>query len=259
MIETHAARPVVVVPARLASRRLPRKLLREVEGRPLICWTAERIAREVPEFDLWFAVDGDELASTLKASGYSVVLTDPNLPSGTDRIAAANEIIGAERVINVQADEPLVTRSQILSLSDALEREGASMSTLCHPFETEEDFRDPNQVKVVRDKEGFALYFSRATIPFAREADAGVFAPDFPAMRHLGLYAYTAEFLREFGGLPVGVLEKIEKLEQLRALEHGRRIAVGVTDDRSLGVDSPEDLERVVPELRKWKGGGDGP
>ena len=254
MIETNAARPVVVVPARLDSRRFPRKLLAEVEGKPLVVWTAERIAREAPEFELRFAVDGEELASTLKVFGYSAVLTDPDLPSGSDRIAVANEVIGAERVINVQADEPLVTRSQILSLAEGLERDGASMSTLCHHFETEEGFHDPNQVKVVRDKEGFALYFSRATIPFAREADVGPPSAGFPAMRHLGLYAYSAEFLREFRDLPVGVLEEIEKLEQLRALENGRRIAVGVTEQGSLGVDSPEDLERLAPELRRSAG-----
>ena len=249
MSETVVQKPVIVVPARLASQRFPRKLLAEVAGKPLVLWTAERIGREVPEFRLWFAVDGEEIGEVLENAGFATILTEADLPSGTDRIAVANDTIGAERVINVQADEPLVTRSQIHSLAEALEKPGADMSTLAYPFEKLEDFRDPNQVKVVRDKEGFAMYFSRAAIPYPRDDLQAVGGKEFPAYRHLGVYAYSAEFLRIFCELPQGTLEKIEKLEQLRAMENGRRIAVVLTDDISIGVDTPEDLERIAPLL----------
>ena len=249
MSETVAQKPVIVVPARLASQRFPRKLLAEVAGKPLVLWTAERIAREVPEFRLWFAVDGEEIGEILEKAGFATVSTDPDLPSGTDRIAVANETIGAEQVINVQADEPLVTRTQILSLAEALSKPRADISTLAYPFESLDDFQDPNQVKVVRDKEGFAMYFSRSPIPYSRDSLQPVDGKGFPAHRHLGVYAYSAEFLRAFRGLPQGALEKTEKLEQLRAMENGRRIAVALTEDHSIGVDSPEDLERVIPLL----------
>ena len=249
MSETVVQKPVIVVPARLASQRFPRKLLAEVAGKPLVLWTAERIAREVPEFRLWFAVDGEEIGEILENAGFATVSTDPDLPSGTDRIAVANDTIGAEKVINVQADEPLITRAQILSLAEALDKPEADMSTLAYPFETLNDFRDPNQVKVVRDKKGFAMYFSRSAIPYPRDDLQAVEGKDFPAYRHLGVYAYSAEFLRTFRELPQGVLEKIEKLEQLRAMENGRRIAVVLTEDHSIGVDSPDDLVRVTPLL----------
>lgn len=247
----HSLKPqtVIVVPARLASVRFPGKLLAEVSGKPLVLWTAVRIAREAPEFPLWFAVDSEEIGDVLSNAGFSTILTNPDLPSGTDRIAAANEIIGAERLINVQADEPLVTRSQILALTEAIEKSGSDMSTLATPIVNSDDFNDSNVVKVVRDANGFAMYFSRASIPYPRDDSEAVEKKTLPLLRHLGIYGYTAEFLRAFTVLPQGNLEKVEKLEQLRALENGRRIAVVLTEDLSIGVDTPEDLERVAPLL----------
>ncbi|MBT7740512.1 MAG: hypothetical protein HN727_01800, partial [Opitutae bacterium] len=153
---------VIVVPARLASARFPSKLLAKVSGTPLILWTAMRIAREAPEFPLWFAVDSEEVGDILEKAGFSIILTSSDLSSGTDRIAAANETIGAKRLINVQADEPLVTRSQILALTEAIEKPEADMSTLATPIVSSDDFKDSNVVKVVRDANGFAMYFSRA-------------------------------------------------------------------------------------------------
>ena len=240
---------VIVVPARLASARFPKKLLAEVSGKPLVLWTAMRIAREAPEFPLCFAVDCEEIGDVLVNAGFSTILTNPDLPSGTDRIAAANETIGAERLINVQADEPLVTRRQILALAEAIETPEADMSTLAAPIVTSEDFQDSNVVKVVLDANGFAMYFSRALIPYPRDSLNAVGQCNLPLFRHLGIYGYTAEFLRVFTALPQGNLEKIEKLEQLRALENGRRIAVALTEDISIGVDTPEDLARVAPML----------
>jgi len=171
-------------------------------------------------------------------------MTRPDHPSGTDRLAEANASIGAAAVINVQGDEPLVTGEQIHALATGLES-GAAMSTLAVRFEQPEDFSNPNQVKVVRDQAGFALYFSRSSIPFARDCAGQVDAAwlaENPVYRHLGLYAYTADFLAAFSTLESGYLEGLEKLEQLRALEHGYRIQVGITDQPTVGIDMPEDL-----------------
>jgi len=244
-----SSQTVIVVPARLASSRFPGKLLAEVFGKPLILWTAMRIAREAPEFPLWFAVDCEQIGDVLVQAGFSTILTDPDLPSGTDRIAAANETLEAERIINVQADEPLVTRSQILALAEAIEKTKSDMSTLATPIDCSEDFQDSNVVKVVRDVNGFAMYFSRAPIPYPRDDFDALEKKALPLFRHLGIYGYTAEFLRSFTSFPTGDLEQIEKLEQLRALENGRRIAVVLTDELSIGVDTPEDLKRVAPFL----------
>ena len=227
----------LIVPARLASTRFPRKLLHEVDGKPLILWTAERLVNEVPGWPLFFAVAEEELAKVLRKAGFEAVLTDPNLPSGTDRVAAANREIGAARVINVQADEPLTRGKDLETLRDLLAAD-APMATLAAPFPDEMDFRDPHKVKVVCGAPGQALYFSRAPIPFDRD-NAGW--GKFPAHWHLGLYGYQADFLEQFPQLPPGVLEQVEKLEQLRALEHGYTIAVGAAKGPTIGIDTPED------------------
>jgi 3-deoxy-manno-octulosonate cytidylyltransferase (CMP-KDO synthetase) len=244
--------PSIIVPARVASQRFPRKVFYEVRGKPIILWTAERIRNEAPEFPLYFAVDDAELAACLKNAGYEAILTDPNHPSGTDRLAEANAIIGADAVINVQGDEPLVTGAQIRALSESLQNAKAAMSTLAVPFESPADFADPNQVKVVRDQAGFALYFSRAPIPYDRERagqlDVAALAAQ-PCYRHLGLYAYRADFLRDFSALEPGFHEQTEKLEQLRALEHGYHIHVALTDEATVGIDTPEDIARFEAAL----------
>lgn len=236
--------PSIIVPARLASTRFPRKLLHEVQGKPIIVWTAERIRAVAPEFPLYFAVDDDALVSCLEGAGFNAVRTRADHPSGTDRLAEANAEVGAPAVINVQGDEPLVTGEQIRALAEGLQGE-AAISTLAIPFGRPEDFANPNQVKVVRDRAGYALYFSRSPIPFARdeagEVDAAWLAAN-PCYRHLGLYAYDAEFLKVFSSLEPGFHEQIEKLEQLRAMEHGYRIYVGITDQPTVGIDTPEDV-----------------
>ncbi|BET69009.1 3-deoxy-manno-octulosonate cytidylyltransferase [Opitutales bacterium ASA1] len=234
----------IIVPARLASTRFPRKLLHPIRGKPLVLWVAERIAAEVPDVPLYFAVDDDELMWVLTSRGYRTVLTDPAHPSGTDRIAEANASIGADFVINVQADEPLVTAEQIRALGHQIAR-GCPMATLATPFPRVEDYRNSNQVKVVLSLQGEAVYFSRACIPFARDSGGDVTDAWLAAghvYRHLGLYAYRAEFLDQFCRLPPGRLETIEKLEQLRVLENGFRIAVGLTDQPTVGVDTPADV-----------------
>lgn len=236
--------PSIIVPARLASTRFPQKLLHAVRGKPIILWTAERIRAVAPEFPLYFAVDDDALEQCLGQAGFEVVRTRPDHPSGTDRLAEANGIVGASAVINVQGDEPLVTGEQIRALAKGLEGE-AAMSTLAIPFDRPEDFANPNQVKVVRDRSGYALYFSRSPIPYARDHAGQVDADWLSAhqcYRHLGLYAYKADFLSAFSTLEPGFLENIEKLEQLRAMEHGYRIHVGITDQATIGIDTPEDI-----------------
>jgi len=241
----------IIVPTRLTSTRFPRKLLYPVQGKPVILWTAERIQAVAPEFPLYFAVDDSELEDCLGGAGFRTVMTRPDHPSGTDRLAEANASVGASAVINVQGDEPLVTGEQIRALAAGLES-GAAMSTLAVRFERPEDFANPNQVKVVRDRVGLALYFSRSPIPFARDRQGRVDAAwlaEHPVYRHLGLYAYNADFLAAFSTLEPGFLEGTEKLEQLRAMEHGYRIHVGITDQPTIGIDTPEDIATFEASL----------
>lgn len=241
----------IIVPARLASVRFPRKLLHEIRGKPLIIWVAERIAAQVPELPLYFAVDSDELLWVLTSRGFRGLLTSAGHASGTDRLAEANEHVGADFVINVQADEPLVTADQIELLAGLITR-GCPMATLATRFTRMEDFLNPNQVKVVVSRKGEALYFSRAPIPFVRDLNGkptSEFLSKQPAFRHLGMYAYRSDFLVEFSKLPAGRLEEIERLEQLRALENNHAIAVGITDSPSVGVDTPEDAEEFERQL----------
>lgn len=247
------AQTAIIVPCRLESTRFPRKLLHKIKGKPLLRWVAERIAREAPEFPLWFAVDHSLLAECLAAGGFQTIMTSSAHQSGTDRIAEANQTARADQVINVQADEPLVTGRQIRALASMLTG-GAPMATLATPFTRAEDFANPNQVKVVLAPAAKrALFFSRASIPYARDRagvvdDAWVQAN--PCYKHLGLYGYRADLLQKFAQLPLGKLEQIEKLEQLRVLENGYEIACDITEDPTIGVDTPEDAVK----FEQWLG-----
>ena len=237
----------IIVPCRLESTRFPRKLLHKIKGRPLLLWVAERISTQAPEFPLWFAVDNDLLRDCLAPAGYRTIMTNPAHQSGTDRLAEANRTIKADFVINVQADEPLVTGGQLRALANLLQG-GAPMATLGTPFRTAADFANPNQVKVVlAPAVRRALFFSRASIPFARDLAGKVddaWVASHPCYKHLGLYGYRADLLEKFAKLPMGRLEQIEKLEQLRVLENGYEIACDITEDPTIGVDTPEDAER---------------
>jgi len=230
----------IIVPCRLESTRFPRKLLHPIKGKPLLLWVAERIAAQVPTLPLWFAVDDERLRDCVEGAGFRAVMTAATHSSGTDRLAEANAQIGAVRVINVQADEPLVSAGQIKALVALLEN-GAQMATLATPFRREADFRDPNQVKVVLRRDGRALYFSRAPIPFNRDAPATDESVAGSSYRHLGLYGYTADLFAKLGSLPRGRYEDLEKLEQLRVLENGYDIHCALTDEPSIGIDTPED------------------
>ena len=234
----------IIVPCRLESTRFPRKLLHAIKGRPLLLWVAERIASQAPEFPLYFAVDHELLAECVAQAGFKVIMTNATHQTGTDRLAEANRTVGAQHVVNVQADEPLVSGAQIRMLARLLSG-GAPMATLATPFRRAVDFANPNQVKVVLALSARrALFFSRSPLPYARDRggvvdDAWVQAN--PCLKHLGLYGYHAELLRKFATLPTGRLEQIEKLEQLRVLENGYEIACDVTEDPTIGVDTPED------------------
>jgi 3-deoxy-manno-octulosonate cytidylyltransferase (CMP-KDO synthetase) len=246
----------IIVPARVASTRFPQKLLHPVRGKPVLLWTADRIRSEAPEFPLWFAVDSEPLQKLLTNAGYQVVMTDPAHTCGTDRIAEANRTLRAEQVINVQADEPLVTGTQIRTLARLISGE-CEMATLGTPLKYERDYTNPNHVKLICDRRGRAIYFSRAPIPYFRDTQ-GVFdaerAAQIPVLIHLGLYAYKAPFLERFATLPPGLLEQAEKLEMLRVMEHGHAIAVGITEDALIEIDTVEQaaqFEAVVKEHYK--------
>jgi 3-deoxy-manno-octulosonate cytidylyltransferase (CMP-KDO synthetase) len=245
---TQDSQTAIIVPARLASTRFPNKLLHKIKGQSLLIHVAERIRSEVPEFPLIFAVDDERLQEELSQGGFESLMTSNTHTSGTDRLAEANSMVGAKYVINIQGDEPLVTADQIRKLATKVQS-GATMATLATVFLKPEDFKDPNQVKVVIGKDQNALYFSRAPLPYFRDED-GSPSEDCLAHHlcylHLGMYAYEAEFLETFAALPPGRLEQLEKLEQLRVLENGYPIAVGMTSDPSVGVDTLEDAERFA-------------
>ncbi len=242
----------VVIPARYASSRLPGKPLADIGGRPMVVRVAERAA-EAGADEAIIATDDERVLKAVEAAGYRALMTSAEHASGTDRLAEVAEILDCaddDIIVNVQGDEPLIAPSLIRECALCLTlHEQAAIATLAHPIFSTEDFRNPNVVKVVTDEQGYALYFSRAMIPWPRDAFAAaeVSLPDgMPVLRHIGLYAYRAKFLREFAGLAPASLERFEMLEQLRALWHGYRIAVAVTPEApGAGVDTPEDLERV--------------
>lgn len=241
----------VLIPARLASTRLPDKPLADIGGLPMVVRVAQR-AEQSGAAQVVVAADSARIADACSRHGVRAVLTRADHPSGSDRLAEACEQLGLDGddlVVNVQGDEPLIDPALIDAVAALLrERSQASMSTAAHPIASVEDFRNPNVVKVVLQADGLALYFSRAPIPWWRDGFAqGVTALPQPApLRHVGIYGYRAGFLRAFPRMPQAPVESCEALEQLRALWHGHRIAVHVTAHApGAGVDTPEDLERV--------------
>jgi 3-deoxy-manno-octulosonate cytidylyltransferase (CMP-KDO synthetase) len=243
----------IIVPCRLESTRFPRKLLHPIKGKPLVLWVAERITAQAPDYPLWFAVDHPLLAECIEGAGFRAIMTDAGHQSGTDRLAEANRTVRASYVLNVQADEPLVTGAQLHALAKLIQGD-CPMATLCTPFKRVVDFYNTNQVKVVTSQTGRALYFSRSRMPYSRDLgltidDAWVAAN--PCFKHLGLYAYKADFLEQFVRLAPGRLEQIEKLEQLRVLENGHPIAIAVTEDPTIGVDTPEDARKFEQVLER--------
>ena len=238
---------VVLIPARLASTRLPRKALAEIGGVPMIVRVAHRAARSKAS-RVVVAADDAEIVAACSAHGVAAVLTSTLHANGSDRIAEASVVLGLadeEIVVNVQGDEPLLDPSLVDACAELLAgRRECVMSTVAHAIDNRADFENANIVKVVLDARGHALYFSRAPIPWPRDdADA---VPAFAPLRHVGLYAYRAGFLRRFPRLAQSPLEEIERLEQLRVLWHGERIAVHVSAlPPGVGVDTADDLEQA--------------
>jgi len=230
-----------VIPARYESTRLSYKLLRTICGKSLLRWTWENAAATHSLDRLIIACDHPEIKKEAEKFGAEVILTSPDHSSGTDRIAEAIRDIDAKVVINIQADEPLIHHSIIDSLAqEMLSNPDLVMATIKKRIDREGEVNNPNVVKVITTREGFAIYFSRFSIPFCRQTDS---LPCY--YKHLGIYAYTKDFLYTFKNLPESFLEGTEKLEQLRAIEAGYRIKVIETQFDSCGVDTEEDLREV--------------
>jgi len=231
---------IAVIPARLASTRLPRKVLLPLAGRPMLAWVYQA-ARACPLLDqVIVATDSDEVMALGQAEGWDVRITSAELASGSDRVHAVSLETDADVYVNVQGDEPLLQAGHIEALLRPFTRHSdhvdvTTLSTRCPA----EDIQNPNAVKVVTTTDGKALYFSRATIPFDRDA-AGT-----AHRKHLGFYAYTRAALARFAALPPSLLERTEKLEQLRMLEHGMTVYVEPTEFETVGVDTEEDFRRV--------------
>lgn len=246
---------VVAIPARYAASRLPGKPLRLLGGEPLVLHVARR-ALAAGADEAWVATDDERIARALDGSGVRIAMTSRDHASGTDRLAECAAIAGwddATIVVNLQGDEPFAPASGLRAAVDALASSGAEMATLATPVRDAATLFDPNAVKLVRAGNGDALYFSRAPIPWPRDA-FGRSRDALPEgghwLRHIGLYAYRAGFLRRFAAMPPGTLERVESLEQLRALEAGFRIAVALApEDFPPGIDTPEDLVRAEATL----------
>ena len=235
------AETVIIIPARYGSSRFPGKPLAQLWGKPLIQHVHERASRARSAGRVIVATDDERIARAAAGFGAEVEMTAAGHVSGTDRVAEVAGRIEAELIVNVQGDEPLIDPASIDAAVEPLARDPSiPMGTLCCPIEELADLANPNVVKVVCDREGFALYFSRLPIPFVRDRGA-----DAARRRHIGLYVYRRGFLLELAGLRPTPLELAERLEQLRALEHGRRIRVVEVGSASPGVDTPEDLERL--------------
>jgi len=246
-------RVTAIIPARYASTRFPGKPLADILGKPMIQWVCERTARASGINRVVVATDDQRIADAVRAFGGDVEMTRPDHPTGTDRLAEVAARIETDLVVNVQGDEPLIDPKMIeQALAPMKKNRGIPMGTLKCPLTSLEEFGNPNVVKVVTDRQGFALYFSRSPIPHAR--DLGALLPadltGLNCFKHVGLYVYRKDFLLTYPKLAVTPLENLEKLEQLRALEHGFRIRVAETALPTQGVDTPADLQRVVELLR---------
>jgi 3-deoxy-manno-octulosonate cytidylyltransferase (CMP-KDO synthetase) len=232
---------VVIIPARFESSRLPGKALADIAGRPMIEHVYRRAAAARSIAAVIVATDDERIRRAVEGFGGEARLTDRGHPSGTDRLAEVAESLDADLIVNVQGDEPLIDPAMIEeALAPFASDATLMMGTLRRRLDDPRELADPNVTKVVVDRDGYALYFSRAPIPFQRDPGAAA-----TAWKHIGLYVYRREFLLAFARLSPTPLERAERLEQLRALEHGFRIKAVETSFDSVGVDTPEDLERA--------------
>ena len=242
---------MAIIPARYASTRYPGKPLAILGGKTVIQRVYEQVKSVLD--DVYVATDDDRIYSTVTDFGGKAVMTRADHKSGTDRIEEAAEKIGldADVIINVQGDEPFIQPSQIKTLMQLFDAPETQIGTLGKPFESIDAVENPNSPKIVTDNRGFALYFSRSTIPFIRGKERDRWFGEYPFLKHLGVYAYRRKVLAEVTKLPMSSLEKAESLEQLRWLQNGYRIRVGLTDIETVGIDTPEDLTRAEEFLLK--------
>lgn len=239
----------IIIPARLASTRLPQKLLLRETGKPLLQHTFEAASKARRPLGVTIAVDSPQLQATVWGFGGDAVMTDPQLPSGTDRVAVvAANMPEVEIFVNIQGDEPEISAEAIDQVVELLEANpAASVATLAAPIRDRNRLEDPSCVKVVRDNGGSALYFSRSPIPHARSWDNALLNSDPPIfLQHIGIYAYRRDFLLRLHSLPASPLESIEKLEQLRFLQAGCQIMVGTIEHAPKGIDTPDDYRAFV-------------
>ncbi len=236
---------VIVIPARYGSTRLPGKLLLDIAGKPIIQRVYERACESTLADRVLIATDDERIQKRCAAFGAHAVMTGSECRSGTDRVHEAIKTIDADVIVNLQGDEPEIRGDMIDTLIRAVEQEGLDMATLCSVIDDPQDYKSPHVVKCVRDRNGFALYFSRAPLPFLQKSDAPI-----PLYKHIGIYGFSRPFLETFVSLPKGRLEEAESLEQLRALEAGYRIKAIVTEYEGTGIDTEADLERARKRIK---------
>ena len=239
---------VGIIPARYASTRFPAKVLADLNGKTVI----QRVYEQVKDCfdDLYIATDDERIADVVKSFGGKVVMTSENCKNGTERCyeACCKENIEADVVINIQGDEPFIQRKQVEALMSCFNDERTDIATLVKPFEASDGWErlsNPNTPKVVLNEDNFAMYFSRSVIPYLRGIEQEEWLSNHTFYKHLGIYAYRLDVLKKLTSLPQTTLEKMESLEQLRWLEKGFKIKVGITDIETVGIDTPEDLERA--------------
>lgn len=239
-----------IIPARYASTRFPGKPLALLDGKPVIQHVYEKVAAVLEA--AYVATDDERIYDVVKSFGGQVVMTRTDHKSGTDRIEEAIEKIGGEWdvVINVQGDEPFVAKSQLDTICHCFDDPTTQIATLGKPFESMEAVQNPNSPKIVVDNMGFAMYFSRSVIPYVRGKEKSSWLTHYPFLKHLGIYAYRKDVLRQVTQLPQSSLEIAESLEQLRWLQNGFKIKVGTTDVETVGIDTPQDLERAEEFLK---------
>lgn len=238
-----------IIPARYSSSRFPGKPLAILGGKPVI----EHVYRQVSSVmeDVFVATDDQRIYDAVVAFGGKAIMTRSDHKSGTDRICEALEKVAGsfDVVINIQGDEPFIQKSQLETVMQCFDDPRTQIATLGKPFESMEAVENPNSPKIVLDNDGYALYFSRSVIPFVRGKEHEEWLSHFPYFKHIGLYAYRTEVLREVSKLPQSTLELAESLEQLRWLQNGYKIKVGLTNVETIGIDTPEDLQRAEEKL----------
>lgn len=241
---------IAIIPARYGSSRFPGKPLAVLGGKPVIQHVVEQASRVLDE--VYVATDDERIREAVTAFGGRAIMTRADHKSGTDRIEEAYEKCGtvADVVINIQGDEPFIQPSQIETVMRCFDNPKTQIATLGKHFETMEAALNPNSPKIVTDLDGYALYFSRSVIPYVRGKEQQDWLDHFPYLKHIGLYAYRTEVLSEVTKLPQSPLELAESLEQLRWLQNGYKIRVGLTDVETVGIDTPADLQRAEQHLK---------